>query len=136
MTHRPAELHPALQRSRELLEEIERDHDIDLRCGRCGSTEWGVWRSILGSRRCQNDVMVKCLTCWHVSWHGIPMEREDWEAELDRRPKKSIDAIGDGNVGDVHDRLRSLGYLDSVDDPPSGPNVRYRHGPGSPAKPR
>lgn len=129
------ELHPALQRARTLLEAIEEEHDVTLRCGRCGSDEWGVWRSILGSRRCQNDVMVKCLTCWHVSWHGIPMSRAAWEAEMDRRPKKSIDAIGDGE-GDVQDRLHALGYLDSVDEPPTGQNVRYRHGPGSPVKPR
>jgi hypothetical protein len=129
-------LHPALERSRELLEAIEAEHDIDLRCGRCGSEEWGVWRSILGSRRCQNDVMVKCQTCWHVSWHGIPMERAAWEAELDARDgKRSIDAVGDGE-GDVHERLRALGYLDSIDEPPHGQNVKYKHGPGSPVKPR
>lgn len=129
------EFHPALERSREQLEAIQDEHGITFRCGRCDSDEWGVWRSILGNRRCQNDVMVKCLTCWHVSWHGIPMERDAWEAEMDRRPKKSIDAVGDG-PGDVNERLQALGYIDSIGGPPSGPNVNYRHGPGSPAKPR
>lgn len=135
MSH-PPEPHPALRRSREQLEAIETECDVSFSCGRCGSAEWVVWRSILGSNRRQNDIMVKCQVCWHVSWHGVPMERDAWEAERERRPKANIDAVGDGE-GDVEDRLQALGYIGGdAESIPTGENVRYQHGPGSPAKPR
>lgn len=81
-------------------------------CEACGATgEIAIRRSSLRPNPCADDVTLKCMSCYRTRTHGIPVDRETYEAELDQRDSRTLDFVNDG-PSDVEENLAALGYID------------------------
>lgn len=79
-------------------------------CSQCSGSR-KIRRSSLRPEPCADDVMLKCTSCYNVATHGIPIDRETYEKELDMRPNRVLDFVYQG-PSDVQENLEALGYID------------------------
>jgi hypothetical protein len=73
----------------------------------CGET-MKIRRSSLRDEPCADDVTLKCTNCYRIQTHGIPINRDTYESEMDNRGSRTVDAV-DRNP---KDNLKALGYID------------------------
>jgi len=81
-------------------------------CEACGGEDtMKIRRGSLHDGPCAEDTMLKCIECYAVRTHGIPLDRETFEAEMARRGSRIVDAVEDG-PDSVAENLEALGYID------------------------
>lgn len=101
------ELHDAVRERVAGLPDSVRD------CPACGGTAtMHIRRSSLRAEPCADDVLLKCADCYRAQTHGIPIDRETYAAELDRRGRRVLDFVDDGPAETVVENLAALGYID------------------------
>lgn len=74
----------------------------------CGQT-MKIRRSSLRDEPCANDVTLKCMTCYRIQTHGIPITREEYKTEMQDRGSRTVDGVSDGE-NSVEENLKALGY--------------------------
>lgn len=85
--------------------------DTVLDCGGCGGTgTMEIRRSSLRPEPCADDVTLKCMSCFRIRTHGIPITRQAYETELDWRDGRTIDFVDHGPADSVEENLAALGY--------------------------
>lgn len=90
---------------------IERVNELSGEVTRCCDERMRIRRSSLRDGPCADDVLLKCMTCYRIQTHGIPITREAYERELDNREGRIVDMVDDG-PDSVEDNLEALGYID------------------------
>lgn len=81
-------------------------------CEGCGGTDsMQIRRSSLRGRPCADDVTLKCAACYRIRTHGIPIDRETYEIELEDRDGRTLDFVEHG-PDSVDANLQSLGYVE------------------------
>lgn len=82
-------------------------------CEACGGTDtMKVRRGSLRENPCAEDTTLKCMSCFRIRTHGIPIERAVYKADLDDRPGRTLDFVNDGPNDGVAENLSALGYVD------------------------
>lgn len=84
-----------------------------LDCEACGGrSTMQIRRSSLRPEPCADDVTLKCMGCYRIRTHGIPLERETYESELASRDSRTLDFVDEGPEPSRDENLRALGYID------------------------
>jgi hypothetical protein len=106
-------MHTAILDARDLLEQVVPDRLDPLDCDRCdGIME--IRSTQVQENPCRNDIRVKCMECYWWTRHGVPISRETYEFEMDRRDHRLVDAVNtDDGDREFEERLEALGYLDA-----------------------
>lgn len=93
-------------------ERVDELPDTVLDCEGCGGDgTMEIRRSSLRDRPCADDVTLKCMSCFAIRTHGIPIDRDTYERELSQRDGRTLDGVDDG-PSDVESNLAALGYVE------------------------
>lgn len=122
--------HPAINRAEaKIAERAEKTGASLLVCDRCGH-EMVVRNTQVQDDPCRNDVRLKCPTtddpdalkekygitpdgCGWWTRHGIPIPRQEYDHEMERRDHPVVDAVNTAAPDStVEERLAALGYID------------------------
>jgi len=68
-----------------------------------------IRRSSLRPEPCADDVTLKCMHCYRIQTHGIPITRDEYESEMEDRGSRTVDGVADG-TDSVEQNLKALGY--------------------------
>lgn len=84
-----------------------------LDCEACGGTgTMEIRRSSLRPEPCADDCTLKCMSCYRIRTHGIPVSRETYKSERAAREGRVLDFVDEGPEPSRDANLKALGYID------------------------